>query len=96
MREGWLIDASDHWVWRSIGTTPPGSGPQGLHGRGRQLPEGPPLLKERRYLRKDAVEDVELPSDPGVEEDKTYGVRLPNLEKVLSGLCPCDTKFGVC
>ena len=24
--------------------------------RGRQMPEGPPLLKERRYLRKDAAE----------------------------------------
>ena len=26
--------------------------------RGRQMPEGPPLLKERRYLRKDAAEQM--------------------------------------
>ena len=26
--------------------------------RGRQMPEGPPLLKERRYLRKDAAEQL--------------------------------------
>ena len=24
----------------------------------RQMPEGPPLLKERRYLRKDAAEQL--------------------------------------
>ena len=26
--------------------------------RGRQMPDGPPLLKERRYLRKDAAEQM--------------------------------------
>ena len=26
--------------------------------RGRQMPEGPPLLKERRYLRKDVAEQL--------------------------------------
>ena len=26
--------------------------------RGRQMPVGPPLLKERRYLRKDAAEQM--------------------------------------
>ena len=55
MREGWLIDADNHWVWRfhrdeSAWIRDP--------NRGRQMPDGPLLLKERRYLRKDAAEQL--------------------------------------
>ena len=37
---------------------PPSLDPKVFLDRGRQMPEGPPLLKERRYLRKDAAEQM--------------------------------------
>ena len=39
--------------------------------RWRQMPEGPPLLKERRYLRKNAAEQLWKSTAPGLEEDET-------------------------
>ena len=59
MREGWLIDANDHWVWRFHRDNSAWvRDPKVFIDRGRQTPEGPPLLKERRYLRKDATEQM--------------------------------------
>ena len=42
----------------SIGTSALVRDPKVFIDRGRQMPEGPPLLKERRYLRKDAAEQL--------------------------------------
>ena len=36
----------------------PSLDPKEFLDRGRQMPEGPPLLKEGRYLRKDAAEQM--------------------------------------
>ena len=59
MKEGWLIDANDHWVWRFHRDNSAWvRGPKVFLGRGRLLPDGPPLLKERRYLREDAAEQL--------------------------------------
>ena len=59
MREGWLIDADDHWIWRFHRDESAWiRDPKVFLDRGRQMPEGPPLLKERRYLRKDAAEQL--------------------------------------
>ena len=57
MKEGWLIDANDHWVWRFHRDNSAWvRDPKVFIDRGRQMPEGPPLLKERRYLRMDSAE----------------------------------------
>ena len=59
MQEGWLIDANDHWVWRFHRDNSAWvRDPKVFLDRGRQMPDGPPLLKERRYLRKDAAEQL--------------------------------------
>ena len=53
MGEGWLIDSDDRWIWR-FHRDQKGwiHEPKVFIDRGRRLPEGPPLLKERRHLRK--------------------------------------------
>ena len=59
MKEEWLIGANDHWVWRFHRDNSAWvRDPKVFIDRGRQMPEGPPLLKERRYLRKDAAEQL--------------------------------------
>ena len=59
MREGWLIDGDDRWIWRFWRDESAWvRDPKVFLDRGRLLPDGPPLLKERRYLRKDAAEQV--------------------------------------
>ncbi len=59
MQEGWLIDASDYWLSRFHRDNSAWvKDPKVFIDRGRQMPEGPPLLKERRYLRKDAAEQL--------------------------------------
>ena len=60
--------------------------------RGRLLPGEEPLLKQRRYLRKDAAEQLwRSLQTQGWKPLKTpawgRGVRLPNLEKVLLQVC---------
>ena len=51
MAEGWLIDADNHWVWRFHRDNSAWvRDPKVFIDRGRSMPEGPPLLKERRYL----------------------------------------------
>ena len=57
VREGWLIDGDDRWIWRFWRDESAwAKDPKVFLDRGRLLPDGPPLLKERRYLRKDAAE----------------------------------------
>ena len=59
MREGWLIDADDHWIWRFWRDESAWiRDPKVFLDRGRLLPGEEPLLKERRYLRKDAAEQL--------------------------------------
>ena len=59
MREGWLIDGDDRWIWRFWRDESAWvRDPKVFLDRGRLLPDGPPLLKERRYLRKDAAEQL--------------------------------------
>ena len=56
MREGWLIDANDHWVWRfHVDESAWVRDPKVFIDRGRAMPNGPPLLKERRHLQKDSA-----------------------------------------
>ena len=74
MREGWLIDANDHWVWRfvSIGTTPPGSEiPRS------SLTVGVRCLKVRHCSKSVGICEkrcravVEVAANAGVEEDNS-------------------------
>ena len=57
MKEGWLIDADDYWVWRFHRDKSAWvRDPKVFIDRGRLLHDGPPLLKEHRHLRKAAAE----------------------------------------
>ena len=59
MREGWLIDADNQWIWRFHRDEKAWlKDPKVFIDRGRKMPDGPPLLKERRYLRKDAADQL--------------------------------------
>ena len=59
MREGWLIDGDDRWIWRFWRDESAWvRDPKVFLDRGRLLPDGPPLLKERRYVRKGAAEQL--------------------------------------
>ena len=59
MREGWLIDRDDCWIWRFHRDEKAWvRDPKVFIDRGRQMPDGPPLLKERRYLRKEDAEQL--------------------------------------
>ena len=59
MAEGWLIDRDDCWIWRFHRDESAWMrDPKVFIDRGRQMSKGPPLLKERRYLRKDAAEQL--------------------------------------
>ena len=59
MKEGWLIDADDHWIWRLWRDESAWiRDPKVFLDRGRLLPGEEPLLKERSYLRKDAAEQL--------------------------------------
>ena len=59
MQEGWLIDADDHWIWRFWRDESAWvRDPKVFLDRGCLLPSEEPLLKERRYLRKDAAEQL--------------------------------------
>ena len=51
MGEGWLIDSDDRWIWR-FHRDQKGwiNEPKVFIDRGRCLPDGPPLLKERLSL----------------------------------------------
>ena len=59
MGEGWLIDSDDRWIWRfhrdQKGWV---NEPRVFIDRGRRMPDGPPLLKERRHLGKAEAEQL--------------------------------------
>jgi hypothetical protein len=53
MREGWLIDRDDFWIWRFHRDEKAWiQAPKALVDRDGTTHDAPPLLKERRYLRK--------------------------------------------
>ena len=59
MRERWLIDSGNRWVWRfHRDETSWLRDPKVFIDRGRAMPDGPPLLKERRSLRKSDAEEI--------------------------------------
>ena len=61
MKEGWLIDRDDCWIWRFHQDSTSRNNKSGVFiDRGRQMPEGPPLLKERRHLTDRAAEQMWL------------------------------------
>ena len=90
MQEGWLIDANDHWVWRFHRDNSAWvRDPKVFIDRGRQMPAGPPLLKERRYLRKDAAEQMwKSLQTQGWKKTRPLGVRLLNPEGVPATQTP--------
>ena len=54
-----MIDADDHWIWRFWRDESAWiRDPKVFLDRGRLLPGEELLLKERRYLRKDAAEQL--------------------------------------
>ena len=57
--EGWLIDGDGRWIWR-FHRDQKGwiKDPKVFIDRGRRMPEGPPLLKERRHLRKEEADQL--------------------------------------
>jgi len=59
MGEGWLIDRDGYWIWRFHRDEKAWiRDPKVFIDRGRQMTDGPPLLKERRYLRKEDAEQL--------------------------------------
>ncbi|AII48579.1 hypothetical protein KR52_05405 [Synechococcus sp. KORDI-52] len=59
MREGWLIDRDNYWIWRFHRDEKAWiRDPKVFADRGRTMPDGPPLLKERRYLGKEAADQL--------------------------------------
>ena len=77
MREGWLIDGSDYWAWRfHRDDSAWARDPKVFIDRGRAMPDGPPLLKERRHLRKEAAEHGD-PFRPRDGAGRTLSGALP-------------------
>ena len=60
MREGWLIDRDDCWIWRFHQDSTSRNKAGVFIDRGRRMPSGPPLLKERRHLTDRAAEQLWL------------------------------------
>ena len=60
MREGWLIDRDDCWIWRFHQDSTSRNKAGVFIDRGRKMPSGPPLLKERRHLTDRAAEQMWL------------------------------------
>ena len=59
MREGWLIDSGNCWVLRfHLDEISWLRDPKVFIDRGRAMPDGPPLLKERRYLHRSDAEEM--------------------------------------
>ena len=54
MEEGWLIDSEDHWIWRFHHDQKGwiNNEQKVFIDKGRRTSDGPPLLKERRHLKK--------------------------------------------
>ena len=60
MEEGWLIDRDDCWIWRFHHDSTSRNKAGVFIARGRRMPSGPPLLKERRHLTDRAAEQMWL------------------------------------
>ena len=60
MREGWLIDRDDCWIWRFHHDSTSRNKAGVFIDRGRRMPSDPPLLKERRHLTDRAAEQMWL------------------------------------
>ena len=60
MEEGWLIDRDDCWIWRFHHDSTSRNKAGVFIDRGRRMPSGPPLLKERRHLTDRAAEQMWL------------------------------------
>ena len=58
MEEGWLIDRDDCWIWRFHQDSTSRNKAGVFIDRGRRMPSGPPLLKERRHLTDKAAEQM--------------------------------------
>ena len=59
MGEDWMIDRDCYWIWRFRHDQKAWiNEPKVYIDRGRRMPEGPPLLKERRHLRKTEAEQL--------------------------------------
>ena len=59
MSDSWLIDAEAQWIWHFHHDTQTRQRESRVFiDRGRPMAEGPPLLKERRYLPQDAAEQL--------------------------------------
>ena len=58
MEEGWLIDRDDRWIWRFHHDSTSRNKAGVFIDRGRRMPSGPPLLKERRHLTDRAAEQL--------------------------------------
>ena len=64
MEEGWLIDRDDCWIWRFHQDSTSRNKAGVFIDRGRRMPSGPPLLKERRHLTDRAAEPCGCPCRP--------------------------------
>ena len=60
MEEGWLIDRDDCWIWRFHQDSTSRNKAGVFLDRGKRMPSGPPLLKERRHLTDRAAEQMWL------------------------------------
>ena len=59
MGEDWMIDRDCYWIWRFRHDQKAWiNEPKVYIDRGRRMPEGPQLLKERRHLRKTEAEQL--------------------------------------
>ena len=68
MREGWLIDRDDYWIWRFHREEKAWvRDPKVFIDRGRQMPDGPPLL---RFACAELVMNVE---ELGCHEAVSFG-----------------------
>ena len=54
-----MIDGRDYWAWRfHLDDSALARDPKDFLDRGRAMLDGPPLLKERRHLSKEAAEQL--------------------------------------
>ena len=60
MEQGWLIDRGDCWIWRFHQDRTSRKKEGVFIDRGKRMPSGPPLLKERRHLTDMAAEQMWL------------------------------------
>lgn len=64
IKEGWLIDRDDCWIWRFHQDRTSRNKEGVFIDRGKRMPSVPPLLKERRHLTDKAAEQMWCPCRP--------------------------------